>query len=651
MNISSCARYACAGVLLFSSQAMAATIAVPAGGNLQQAINSAQAGDTITLQAGATYVGPFALPNKGGDGYITIRTAGDAGLPGEGERVSPAHALGLAKIQSSTSVQAIQTRDGAHHWRLTLLEIRANAVGTGDIVTLGDGSSAQATAAQVAHDLVVDRVYIHGEPGKGSKRGIALNSASTTITNSYIADIKAVGQDSQAIAGWNGPGPFTITNNYLEAAGENLMFGGADPGIPGLVPSDITISGNLFAKQPAWRSENWVVKNLIELKNARRLAIARNVFEYNWQGGQSGYAVVFTGRNQDGNCPWCQVANVTFEQNIVRHSAAGIVILGYDNNHPSQQTQGIVVRNNLFYDIDSTNWGGNGYFLSLTGGARDITVDHNTIIQDHASGLVTMDGAPVLGFVYTNNLSKHNNYGIIGTGRGMGNDAIAAFLPGAQIDRNIIAGAPAARYPAGNSFPSAAQFETQFAAYAGGDYRLIAGSPWRGAGTDGFDLGAPMDGWPAQGSSASPIAGEGVITSQVAGMACPSAQFMIGQYRVKVDPSTQFSGGGCGNIGVGTKLGVRGVLNADGTVYAAQVAILAGGTERTAEGRGTVTAVVSSACPSLQVVIDVYTVSLTASTQYSAGSCRDIAVGTTLDVGGYFSSDTAVVALRIGVVR
>lgn len=646
MKILSCARYACAGVLLFSSQAIAATVAVPAGGNLQQAIDSAQPGDTITLQAGATYAGPFALPNKSGDGYITIRTAGDAGLPGEGERVSPSHALGLAKIQSSNSVQAIQTRAGAHHWRLMLLEIKANAGGTGDIVTLGDGSSAQAP-----HDLVVDRVYIHGEPGKGTKRGIALNSAATTIANSYIADIKAVGMDSQAIAGWNGPGPFTITNNYLEAAGENLMFGGGDPAISGLVPSDITIAGNHFAKQTAWRTEKWSVKNLIELKNARRVAIARNVFEYNWQGGQSGYAVVFTGRNQEGNCSWCQVNNVVFEQNIVRHSAAGIVILGYDNLHPSQQTQAIVVRNNLFYDIDSTNWGGNGYFLSLTGGPRDITIDHNTIIQDHALGLVTMDGPPVLGFVFTNNLAKHNSYGIIGTGRGMGNDAIAAFLPGAQIDRNILAGAPAARYPAGNSFPSAAQFEAQFAAYAGGDYRLVAGSPWRAAATDGRDLGAPMDGWPAEGSSSSPIAGEGVISSQVGGTACPSAHFMIGQYRVKVDPSTQFSGGGCGNISVGTKLGVRGVLNPDGTVYAAQVAILAGGTDRAAEGRGTVTAVVSSACPSLQVMVGVYAVSLTASTQYSAGSCGDIAVGTTLDVGGYLTSDTAVVALRIGVVR
>src|SRR5262245_26693498 len=483
----------CASLSGAALPASAATIDVPPGGNLQAAINDARPGDTIVLRAGETYTGNFKLPNKSGDALITIRTAGDRGLPGEGGRISPAHADLLAKVQSGSALPAFQTAAGAHHWRLQLLEILATSGGGGDIVMLGDWSGAQSSLAQIPNQLVIDRVYIHGDAIKGQKRGIALNSASTTITGSYISDIKSVSQDSQAICGWNGPGPYTITNNYLEAAAENLMFGGADPSVPNLVPSDITITDNDFAKQTAWRSEKWVVKNLIEFKNARRVTVARNTFQYNWQGGQSGYAVLFTVRNQDGRCPWCQVEQITFEQNVVKHSAAGIQILGYDNNHPSQQTRAIVVRNNLFADIDSQNWGGNGYFLSMTGGARDITIDHNTIIQDHALGIVQVEGAPIPGFVFTNNLARHNTYGIIGTNHGVGNDSIAAYFPASQIDRNVIAGGAASRYPGGNSFPTPEQFEGQFVGYANGDYRLASNSPWRGAATDRLDLGALLD--------------------------------------------------------------------------------------------------------------------------------------------------------------
>src|SRR6185369_1567191 len=147
----------------------------------------------------------------------------------------------------------------------------------------------------------------------------------------------------QAIAGWNGPGPFTITNNYLEGSSENVLFGGADPSIPNLVPSDIVLRGNLIAKPQAWRTERWQVKNLFELKNARRVTIDGNVFEYNWEAAQAGPAILFTVRNQDGRCPWCQIEDVTFVNNILRHVAAGFSILGFDDNRPSRQTQNIVI--------------------------------------------------------------------------------------------------------------------------------------------------------------------------------------------------------------------------------------------------------------------------------------------------------------------
>ena len=43
-----------------------------------------------------------------------------------------------------------------------------------DIIVAG---STETSAADVPHDLVFDRLYIHGHPTGGTKRGIRINSA------------------------------------------------------------------------------------------------------------------------------------------------------------------------------------------------------------------------------------------------------------------------------------------------------------------------------------------------------------------------------------------------------------------------------------------------------------------------------------------
>src|SRR3982750_3718087 len=151
MRISAASAVICLAAVVSAAQASGATIQVPSGGNVQQAVAAAQPGDVIELTPGGVYAGPITLTPKSGDALITIRTAGDAGLPADGARISPANAPALAVIQQIGNGPAIQTTAGAHHWRLMLLEIQGS--GTSDIVTLGDGSSAQAAAAQIPHDL------------------------------------------------------------------------------------------------------------------------------------------------------------------------------------------------------------------------------------------------------------------------------------------------------------------------------------------------------------------------------------------------------------------------------------------------------------------------------------------------------------------
>ena len=241
------------GILLHTSAASADTIQLRAGDNLQAAINAAQPGDTLLLPAGATFSGNFVLPVKAGSQFITIRTAPGGALPPDGMRVSPTHAPFLARIQSPNNGPAIATVPGSHHWRLQLLEVPSTRMGYGDIIQIGDGSRAQNSLAMVPHDIDLDRLYIHGDPEFGQKRGIALNAAAVTIRNCHISDIKAVGIDTQAIGGWNGPGPLTIENNFLEASGENLLLGGADPGIANLVTAGVVVRRNYFTRPMAWR--------------------------------------------------------------------------------------------------------------------------------------------------------------------------------------------------------------------------------------------------------------------------------------------------------------------------------------------------------------------------------------------------------------
>ncbi len=592
-------------LLALTTRAYAATINVPAGGNLQAAINAAKPGDTIHLQAGATYIGNFTLPMTTAPLEITIRTAPDSRLPGPGRRIMPADAFLLAKVRSGNTGAAFQTAPGAHHWRLELLEIGATTGGYGEIIRLGRAGTEQSTLDVVPHDLVIDRCYIHGDPLTGQKRGIALNSASTTIVGSYISDIKGSGMDTQAIGGWNGPGPYLIQNNYLEAAGENVMFGGADPKIPNLVPSDITLRLNHFIKPRSWQQpiipkpaataaplsgagslpagiyayrvvarrsigqgitgtseasaqvtstltaagavrvtwtpvqdateyrvygrtagaqntywtlsgtsftdtgaagtagsvpttpSTWTAKNLLELKNARRVLAEGNVLEHNWRSGQGGLALVISPRNQDGTAPWSVVSDVTFRHNIVRHVGGGLSINGYDDNFPSQQGRNIRVENNLFTDISAAD-GSTGRFLIMGSGPANVTIEHNTILQSDSILLVygrNTDGTfdVVQGFRYANNIALHNASGIVGElGGGFGIPSILTyFLSQTTVVRNVFAGGPASKYPVDNLFPSVATLMGEF---TDENCRLRSSSPYRNAGTDGEDLGADIEG-------------------------------------------------------------------------------------------------------------------------------------------------------------
>lgn len=604
----------CACLLVGDGVVEAATRTVCASGcqytAVQAAIDAAGPGDTILLRAGETFISNLVLRAKDASAtaYITIRSdASDTSLPAPGVRLVPEGKTGanvtrslLARLIGVTggykTTPVIRTEPGAHHYRLQFLDIDGvSSEGYYSLITLGENVSTQ-TFDNAPHHIVFDRVYAHGHPTRGMRRGIALNGASIDVINSYLSDFFSA-EEAQALSGYNGAGPFRIQNDFIEAAGENIMFGGADPRTTNLVPSDIVIRGNHFSKKLAWRDpalappaspggsattggvlpagthyfkvvallpaggntlvsapsaqftvtvgangaarvtwypvsnaagyrvyrgtssngENryldtagtsftytgsgersgtppaygtkWSVKNMLELKNAQRVTVDGNLFEYNWKADQTGYAIVLTPRNQEGTAPWSVVRDVTFTNNIVRHVAAAMIILGRDYEATSQHAENFSIVNNVFDDV-STAYGGAAQFLVITDGPSNVTVDHNTVVN--AGSIVQADNGTTTGFVYTNNFSRNNTYGVFGSNCAPGSDSLDAYFPGAVFTANVLAGGDSSIYPAGNYFPSVSTFNSSFVDPSAGDYTLVSSSPFRSAGTDGKDIGIDM---------------------------------------------------------------------------------------------------------------------------------------------------------------
>ncbi len=203
------------------------------------------------------------------------------------------------------------------------------------------------------------------------------------------------------------------------------------------------------------------------MKNAQDVLVEGNVFENLWIAAQSGYPIVFTPRNQNGTAPWVVVQRITFQHNIVRHTAGGVNILGTDNLAPSQLTNHITVRDNLFDDM-GTAWGSGSKTDSDRARAamrsRSITTPSSRPTRRSWLCMAEQPTAPtpITDVVFTNNMSEHRTYGIFGDNYSTGQSTINAYLPGSVIAGNVLAGGSASRYPVGNFFPTVAVWDASF---------------------------------------------------------------------------------------------------------------------------------------------------------------------------------------------
>jgi hypothetical protein len=484
-----------------------ATITVHAGEDLQAAIDDARYGDIIVLEAGATFVGPLRLRNKGAGthsdaDYITIRTSDLAGISRDGERINPAqHARSMPKIVSPNEQAAVNADEQANHYKFVGVEF-APASDAKYVYNLIDlGQSDYTSLGQFPHHLIFDRCYVHSPGLNRARRGFALNSAETSVLNSYVSGFAGAGDETQAIAGWNGPGPFHIVNNFLQGGAEVILFGGSDPSITGLVPADIEVRRNYLTKSKEWAGRA-MIKGTFELKNARRVKVDGNFFE----GEILTTAFVLTPRNQNGKAPWCTVEDVEITNNIVRHASSGFNILGNDNEHQSQEARRIRIANNLLIDVTPDDPNNTAYFVQVDG-TDSVLIEHNTVQQK--GDILRNYGVPPRNFIFRDNIVQHNAYGIVCLieGAGCPQNPLCRCFPSSgvikgnvMIDNERVAAHESLerKYPGGNLFPGLT--EVGFVDSRNGNWRLGPNSPYRGKATDRRDPGANVDALVAAGA-------------------------------------------------------------------------------------------------------------------------------------------------------
>jgi len=449
-----------------------ATITVNSGGNLQTALDDADPGDEIVVEAGATFTGNFVLPVKAAGADITVRSS--ATLPNR--RITVADASLLPLITPGNGDPPLIGGTGVANWILDGLQFGSATGGNGEVLRMAGSDS-----------IYMDRILIVAG-ASGQKRGVQGNGTNITLTRSHIANIWAVGQESQGFCAWDGAGPYTLIDNYIEAASINVLFGGANSASAGNIPQDILVENNFFSKQLSWLGEGKVVKNLFELKSAKRVVIRGNTFERNWSDGQSGTAIVFTTRNDEGGSTWSVVEDVLFERNTVRDTEGIINLLGYDDVNQSGQATRITIQHNYLY--------GTGFFLQAGNEVGEVTIQHNTINQGlnfmtlYAGDIEVSTGTrpglfAIDDLTCVNNLGYHRDYGVF-TSEGIGSTGLSAMTSTFTWTHNVLASSHASYvYPDTTFRPTIAEHEAQLT----DDERLIPGSSYRGAGNDGLDLG------------------------------------------------------------------------------------------------------------------------------------------------------------------
>lgn len=521
-------------------------ISVSPKADLTSALDAAKCGDTLLLAAGASYEAR-EFPSKNCDDrhYITVRTdAPDSKLPPEGTRISPAWA-GVASLPGRPPFA--QPSGGPAKLMATFLVRRPSGVVVGDHIrfigiewtTDPFANIGRLVSAEHSNHIIFDRNWVHPPEGIEIAKGVGLTVGAHTIAviNSYISGMNCVARagkctDATAVGGGSGDEPtgtFKIYNNFLEASGENILFGGAAATVN---PTDIEIRRNHLFKPLIWKEGEpgytpsasghpFIVKNNFELKNAQRVLFEANLLEGSWGGfSQTGFSILLTPKNQENKCPACLVNDVTIRYCRIRNVASVFQIANALSAAGGASTDGgrYSIHDLVADNIHGKEFGGGGAFMLMVvwrPPLHDVQIDHVTAFFPGPIASIQNTESKLPNFVMTNNVFYTGGLRtpFASAGGGPTSCATKTQAQGAEavlkecfstykFERNLIFGDTRGGWPAGTITASSAQ-DAGIRDYKDGvskDPRLCREkgpgcekkSPGANA-DDGRDLGADMD--------------------------------------------------------------------------------------------------------------------------------------------------------------
>lgn len=269
----------------------------------------------------------------------------------------------IALTSAGTGMISVSSAMVPSNWAFRGLEMLPNGTNS-PFYFLEFGNGSETSLNGMVTGMEVDRCYLHDNPPTRSIVHAVLDDGRyISIHDSWI--VGANDGEAQAIAGIESPGPTSIQNNFLEAAGEVTLYGGGWSPYGG--PNQYKLfQGNYFYKPPIWKSASsavtpsgaclydatdplhaggeWVtdtatstnyqctsgftwattvstppsaytLKDMTEHKNGSHFSYLGNLYNYSFTGAQSGEA--WNNSTEYGSGPGAANDNITVMNNAV----------------------------------------------------------------------------------------------------------------------------------------------------------------------------------------------------------------------------------------------------------------------------------------------------------------------------------------------